>query len=384
MGSPIYLDYNATTPIAPEVIEAMLPALRENWGNPSSAHAYGRRARRAVEHSRGQVAELLGCEPGEIIFTSGGTESDNAAIVGIAEGLEHRGRHVVTSAIEHQAVEESCVYLERRGWSVTRIGVDADGLVDSAAVENAIRPDTTLISIMHANNETGVIQPVEEIRRFAEPREIVVHTDAAQAVGKIGARVDDLNVDALTVAGHKLYGPKGVGALYLRRGTPFAGFMRGAGHEGGRRSGTEDVAEIVGFGAACRLAVEELPGRTDHLRALRDRLEANLRARLPDLVVHGGNVERLPNTLYAAIPGVEAVQLLARAEGVASAAGAACHSDEAHVSRTLKAMGVADALALSTLRLTVGRPTTMQDVDLAAERIADAAEALRALPPGER
>ena len=377
MDDPIYLDYNATTPPAPEVIEAMVPALRELWGNPSSVHAYGQRARRAVERAREQVASLLGCHTDEVVFTAGGTESDNAAIVGVAEALADRGRHLVISAIEHAAVGEACRYLEGRGWTVTRVGVDGNGRVDPTGVTAAVRQDTVLVSIMHANNETGVVQPVTEIGSALRARGVVFHTDAAQTVGKLETRVDDLNVDLLTVAAHKLYGPKGVGALYLRRGTPFSGLLRGAGHEAGRRAGTEDVAGIVGLGRACSLAQQELPERAAHMREMRDRLEHGLCERIPDLLIHGGRAERLPNTLLAALPGADATELVARLDGVALGSGAACHSGKAHVSATLAAMGVPEELALCTLRMTVGRPTTAREIDAALERIVPCALELR-------
>ncbi|HET6277453.1 MAG TPA: cysteine desulfurase family protein, partial [Candidatus Polarisedimenticolia bacterium] len=231
---PIYLDYNATSPVAPEVAEAMIPALRDLWGNPSSPHVYGRRARAAVETARQQVAALLGCEQDEVIFTAGGTEADNAAIIGVAEAAADRGRHLVISAVEHAAVEEPCRYLERRGWEVTRVGVDRNGRVATGEVEEALRADTALISIIHAQNETGVLQPIAEIGRLARSRGSPMHSDTAQSIGKMAVTAAALHADLLTVAGHKLYAPKGVGALFLRRGTPFAGFMRGAGHESGR------------------------------------------------------------------------------------------------------------------------------------------------------
>jgi cysteine desulfurase len=376
MSDPIYLDYNATTPPADEVIEAMLPALRDGWGNPSSAHAYGRRARAAIDRARVQVASLLGCSPAEIVFTSGGTESDNAAIVGVAEARADDGRHIVTSTIEHPAVESACAYLERRGWSVTRVGVDARGLVDAEAVEAALRPDTTLVSIMHAHNETGVIQPVAAISRLVRPRGIVLHTDAAQSVGKLAVDVDELGVDLLTVAGHKFYGPPGVGALYLREGTAFSSFLRGGGHESGRRAGTETVPQIVGLGAACELAENELPRRTERMLELRWRLERGLRERIPELVVHGDGVERLPNTLYLSIPGLDANRLLERLPEVAMATGSACHAGETHVPQVLRSMSVDEAVAMGSLRLTVGRPTTTDEVDRAAERIAAVAREL--------
>jgi cysteine desulfurase len=375
MNPPIYLDHNATTPVAAEVLEVMIPVLRDAWGNPSSSHAYGRRAAAVVDRARGQVASLLACEPGEVVFTSGGTESDNAALVGAAEALADRGRHLIVSAVEHPAVEQVCAYLERRGWNVARVRVGRDGRVPPEAVAEALRTDTVLVSVMHANNETGVLQPIAEISRIVRSRGIVLHTDAAQSVGKVPVRVDDLGVDLLTVAGHKLYAPKGVGALYIRRGTPFAGFLRGAGHEAGRRAGTESTAHVAGLGAACELAEREERTRAAHLSALRDRLEARLRAGLPDLHVHGSGAERLPNTLSAAIPGVDANRLLSQLEDVAAAAGAACHSGRAEPSRVLRAMGVPDALALATLRLSVGRGTTAGEIDAAAAEIVRRARA---------
>ncbi len=374
---PIYLDYNATSPVAPEVTEAMVPALRDLWGNPSSPHVYGRRAREAVEKAREQVAALLGCSTDEVIFTGGGTEADNAAIIGVAEAVAERGRHLVISTVEHPAIEEPCRYLESRGWEITRVGVDQDGRVATGEVEAALRPGTALISIIHAQNETGVLQPIAEVGRLARSRGILFHSDTAQSVGKLPFTVAELNVDLLTVAGHKLYAPKGVGALFLRRGTPFAGFIRGAGHESGRRAGTENVPAIVGLGAACALASHELPGRTEHLREVRNRLEDQLRGKLPDMVVHGGNVERLPNTISVAFPGTIAQELATRAEGLAVAAGAACHSGKPHTSSVLKAMGIPDLLALATLRLSVGSPTNLDDADRAALILANTIATLK-------
>ena len=375
ISDPIYLDYNATTPVAPEVLEAMVPALRDLWGNPSSAHIYGRRAQAAIDVARNQVASLLGCHDDEVVFTSGGTESNNAAIVGVAEATSDRGRHIITSAIEHPAVERVCAYLERRGWSVTRVGVGADGRVDPLQIEAALQPGTVLVSVMHANNETGVVQPVREIAAIVRPRGVILHTDAAQSVGKLDARTDRLNVDLLTVAGHKLYAPKGVGALYVRRGTPYARFLHGADHESGRRSGTESTPLVVGLGAACALAESELPRRAAHMREMRDRLESSLRERLPDIVVHAAGAPRLPNTLFAAIPGVDSNQLLSRLEGVAAAAGAACHAGESEPSHVLRAMGVDDRLAVCTIRLSVGRDTVTDEIDAAVGRICKAARA---------
>jgi cysteine desulfurase len=376
MDGPIYLDHNATTPLAPEVVEAMVTALRDLWGNPSSAHPYGAAAREAVDHARAQVAELLGCDPDEIVFTSGGTESNNAAIIGTAEALEDRGRHLVISAVEHAAVDEPCRYLEGRGFSVDRVAVGTDGRVKLDDLRLALRPDTTMISVMHAQNETGVIQPIGEIARVARDQGVVFHTDAVQTVGKIPVRTREFGVDLLSLAGHKFYGPKGIGALFIKHGTPFSGFIRGTGHEGGRRSGTLNVAGIVGLGEACALASREIEHRPAHLLELRDRLEGRLRKHFPDLVVHGDEAERLPNTLYAGFPGVNANALIGKLEGVATASGAACHAGVGEPSRVLAAMGVPPELAVCTLRLTVGRSNDLDEMDVAAERIAEAASKL--------
>jgi len=374
---PIYLDYNATSPVAPEVVEAVFPALRDLWGNPSSPHIYGRRARKAVETAREQVAGLLGCAPDEVIFTGGGTEADNAAILGVAEASAERGRHLVTSAVEHPAIDEPCRYLEGRGWTVTRVGVDRNGRIPVTDVEAALRSDTVLISIIHAQNETGVLQPIAEIGRLARSRGIVFHSDTAQSAGKLPFTTGELSVDLLTIAGHKLYAPKGVGALFLRRGTPFAGFMRGAGHESGRRAGTENVPAIVGLGAACALASRQQPERSRHLLEMRTRLETQLRRHSGEVVIHGEAVERLPNTISIAFPGTIAQEVASRADGLAVAAGAACHSGKPHVSRVLAAMGIPDDLALATLRLSVGSPTTGDEVDRAAAILARTVGALK-------
>jgi cysteine desulfurase len=376
---PIYLDYNATTPVAPEVVEAVVGALRESWGNLSSVHAYGVRARHAVEQARTQVAELIGSGPDEVMFTSGGTEADNAALFGVTEALRDRGRHLIVSAVEHPAVAAVCDELSARGFGVTRVPVDSEGRVRPADVEAAIQPDTVLISVMHAQNETGVIQPIAEISARARPRGIVVHSDTAQSVGKIPVNVDALGVDLLTVAGHKLYAPKGVGALYLRHTTPFSPFLRGAGHESGRRAGTENTPAIVGLGAACALATSEMDQRQAHLAALRDRLQAALLDAFPDLVIHGQGAERLPNTLSTAIPGVRADPLFAALPGIATAAGSACDAGagDGHVSAALSAMGVSDDIARCTMRLTVGRPTTTDEIDRAAAAIVQAARSTR-------
>jgi len=366
----IYLDFNATTPVAPEVLEAMLPALREHWGNPSSDHAWGRRARAVIETARAQVAALVGAAPDEVVFTGGGTEADNAAVLGVATALEHRGRHLVISAIEHPAVAAAAAALERRGFRVSRVAPGPEGAVDPDAVEAAFAPDTTLVSVMHANNETGVIQPVREIARRARRREIVVHTDAAQSVGKLPVRLDDLGADLLTIAGHKLHAPKGIGALVRARGAPCASLLVGGSHESGRRAGTENTAGIVGLGAACALAGAELERRRERLERRRERLEAGLARRLPGLVIHGARAARLPNTTSVAFPGVDAAALLAVLPNLAASTGAACHARGRQPSAVLTAMGVPDELALSTLRLSVGRSTTAEEIDRAVGLIA--------------
>jgi cysteine desulfurase len=363
MTATIYLDFNATTPPAPEVIAAMEEALREGWGNPSSRHSQGNRARKIVEHARVRTASLLACHTDEIVFTSGGTESDHAAILGVAEALRHRGRHVVVSAIEHPAVEEACRALESTGGSVTRVGVDREGRLSPDDVERALREDTVLVSVMHANNETGVLQPIGEIAARVRTRGVLVHTDAAQSVGKIRVRVDDLGVDLVTVAGHKFHAPKGVGALYVRRGTPIVPWLRGGGQERGLRGGTEPVPAIAGLGAACSLWEEEGERRTEHLAAMRDRLERSLRRIVAGVVVHGGRAPRLPNTLSLSIPGVRAADLMRAVPELAISAGAACHEERSAPSSVLTAMGITPESAASTLRFSTGRTTTEAEVD---------------------
>jgi len=379
VNRPIYLDYNGTTPHHPEVIAAMRPFLEEEFGNPSSGHLYAVRPRQAVARARRQLADLLGCTPAEVVFTSGGTEANNWAILGSALGLAERGRHIVTSCVEHPAVLNVCRFLEERhGFAVTRVAVDGHGRVDPAAVAAALRPDTVLVSIMHANNEVGTIQPIAAIARLARERGVRVHTDAAQSVGKIPVLVEDLGVDLLSVAGHKLYAPKGVGALYVRRGTALGPLLHGAGQEGGLRAGTENVLEIVGLGQACEIARRDLAETGARLRVLRDRLEAALAAAVPEMRVNGHPEKRLPNTLNVSFRGLAANRLLeAIGLEVAASAGAACHADRTEISHVLAAMGVPEAWAAGTLRLTVGRMTTAAEVDAAAAVIAREVAALR-------
>jgi cysteine desulfurase len=383
---PIYLDINATTPIDPRVADAMLPYLREHFGNPSSGHAYGVATRRAVEAARAQVAALLGCAVDEVIFTSGGSESNNTAIKGVAAAYRDRGNHVVTSAVEHPAVIEVCRYLEGQGFRVTYVEVDGAGRVDPADVEKAITTGTILVTIMHANNEVGTIQPIAEIAAIARTRGVLVHSDCAQSVGKIPVSVAELGVDLLSLAGHKLYAPKGIGALYVRAGVKLEKLMHGADHEMNQRAGTENVLEIVGLGKACELVAKE-QGAQDHLRRLRDRLEQGIRERIPAAHVHGHPEHRLPNTCSIAFPGLEANTILAELDGVAASAGAACHADHVDVSAVLQAMHVPVEVAMGTIRLSVGRFTTEEEIDRAIEAIADVVGRLsprgsRAVPAG--
>jgi cysteine desulfurase NifS/selenium donor protein len=367
---PIYLDYNATTPIDPRVADAMIPFIREHFGNPSSVHAYGVEARKAVDRARAQVAALLGCEVYEVIFTSGGSESNNFAIKGVAHAYRSRGNHIITSAVEHPAVTEVLRFLEGEGYKVTYLPVDEHGLVDPARVADAITPATILITIMHANNEVGTIEPVEEIAKTARSRDILIHSDCAQSVGKVPVNVDDLGVDLLSIAGHKIYAPKGVGALYIRSGVNLEKQMHGANHEMNWRAGTENVIEIAGLGEACAIVGESLYDHSEHMRDLRDRLESGLRESFPEIRVNGHPEKRLPNTLSVSFRGLEANTILSELSGVAASAGAACHSDRVEVSSVLEAMAVPLEYAMGTIRFSVGRFTTGEEVDRALEEIA--------------
>ncbi len=370
MRTPVYLDYNATTPLAPEVAEAIAPCLGGLFGNPSSPHSYGIAAKRAVERARAQVAGMLRCRRDEVIFTSGGTEANNLAIFGVAQALRARGRHIITSAIEHPAVVEPCRWLERHGYAVTTLPVDQQGRVSPQDLAGALREDTILVTIMHANNEVGTVQPIAEMARLARQAGALFHTDAAQTAGKLPVEVEALGVDLLSIAGHKLYAPKGVGALYVRAGTPLEPFTRGAGHERGLRPGTENLIGIVGLGAAAALAQSHLEQDARHLAAMRDRLKVGLRGLGVDMRVHGHPSERLPNTLSVGFRSIEAEDLLVElADEVAASAGAACHAGDVTVSDTLRAMEVPLAYARGTLRFSVGRYTTAEEIDHAIAAI---------------
>jgi len=367
--SAIYLDYNATTPIDPRVAEAMLPYLHGLYGNPSSGHSFGQEARRGVDAARGQVADLLGCQAEDLIFTSGGTEANNHAIKGVAFAHRNRGNHIITSSIEHPAVTEVCRYLEGQGFRVTYLPVDDTGLVEVGQLESALTGETVLVTIMHANNEVGSIQPIAEIAEASHRRGALVHADCAQSVGKIPVKVGELGVDLLSVAGHKLYAPKGIGALYIKPGVQLEKFMHGASHEQNRRAGTENVIEMVGLGMACQLIEENLSVYAGHMREMRDSLEQGLSATGADLRINGHPKRRLPNTSSVSFRGVEADRILASLPTVAASAGAACHSDQVEVSHVLAAMGVPTEYAMGTLRFSVGRFTTSEEIERAVTEV---------------
>ncbi|MBS0010334.1 MAG: selenide, water dikinase SelD [Bacteroidales bacterium] len=375
----IYLDYNATTPVAHEVAEAMRPYISEYFGNPSSLHSYGLKTKIAIEKARSQVAGLINCEPSEIIFTSGGTESNNYAIKGIAFRHRSRGNHIITSSVEHPAVFEVCRYLEKAGFEISYLPVDEYGRVDPSRLKDAIRHSTILVSIMHANNEVGTIQPIEEIAAMARAKNIYFHTDAAQSVAKIKTDVREMAVDLMSIAGHKIYAPKGIGALYIRSGVELEKLMHGADHEQNLRAGTENVLEIVGLGEACELASRNLGKYQNIYRKTRDKLQSLLSESLPGTRVNGHPEERLPNTLSISFPGVEANTLISRLENVAASAGAACHAESIDVSEVLKAMHVPLEFAMGTIRFTTGRETSMDDVKRASEEIIATASSLMRL-----
>ena len=370
----IYLDYNATTPIAPEVARAMQPYLREEFGNPSSDYAAGRRAREAVDQARGQVAALLGCRPGEIVFTGGATEANNTVLKGIAQSCG-RGQ-IITTAIEHPSVLAPCRFLQCLGFEVTFLPVDASGRVDPGEVRRALTAKTILISVMHANNETGALQPLGEIGALAREAGVAFHTDAAQSVGKIPVSVEEIQVDFLTLAGHKFYGPKGVGALYVRAGRTFSPLFHGASQEGGRRAGTENVPYIVALGEACRLARERVPEDAGRLKGLRDLLHDRLRSSFPELVLNGPEKERLPNTLNVSFPGYSGAAILGGIPELAASLGAACHAGEEEISPVLAAMQISREVARGAVRLSVGRPTTEAEVERATTLMLERVRAL--------
>lgn len=340
----------------------MAPYWNEVYGNPSGLHWAGFPGREAVETARRQVADLLSCLPEEIVFTSGGTESNNHAIQGTYFALRQKGNHVITTAVEHPAVLEPCRFLERIGAKVTVLTVDGTGLVDPDDVRRAVIPGTILISVMHANNEVGTIQPIEEVAKIAHERGVRFHTDAAQSVGKIPIQVNDLGVDLLSVAGHKLYGPKGTGVLYIRKGTPLEPLLHGAGHESGRRAGTENVPLIVGLGKACELA-REGPGM-EKIKSLRDRLHRGLMEKFGDRIsLNGHPTRRLPNTLNVNFFDHTGAEILSRLDGIAASTGSACHSGSVHLSPVLRAMGISPEIGKGAIRFSLGRSTTEEEIE---------------------
>jgi len=370
MKLPIYLDYNATTPVAPEVAAAIEPFLRTHFGNPSSSHVYGRRAQEGVANARAHVAALIGASESEIVFTGCATEANNLAIFGMAKALQANRKHIVTSAIEHPAVMQPCLQLREVGWDVTIVPVDGDGRLDLGALARMLRDDTALVTIMHANNEVGTLQDIPGIAQLAHARGALVHTDAAQSVGKVPVDVGALGVDLLTIAGHKFYATKGVGALYVRRGTSIAPLMAGADHEHGLRPGTENVPAIVGLGEAARLAREGQSSRQTELGRMRDLLHGLLADGVPNLMLNGHAEHRLPNTLNVSFPGVSGRDLLqAVDDDVAASVGSACHSGTSTVSGVLAAMGIDFKRATGAVRLSAGVFTTQEEIRHAARAL---------------
>jgi cysteine desulfurase len=373
----IYLDHNATTPVAPEVMEAMQPHWGAEFGNPSSGYPLGRSAKDALEAARTRVADLLGSAPSEVLFTSGGTESNNAVIKGVAYSLKDKGRHAITTAIEHPAITNPCLFLVSQGYDITFLPVDTTGRVDPSAVQEAIRSDTILISVMHANNETGTVEPIAEIGSIARRAGILFHSDAAQSAGKIPVPVSELGVDFVSLAGHKMYAPKGIGGLYMKKGVQIEPFLHGAGQESGRRAGTENVMFAAALGRACRLAQERMHRDAGRIRRLRDRLHEGLSEAIPGLVLNGNSQHRLPNTLNVSFPGVEGGKLLDAVPEICASTGAACHDRSITISHVLAAMNTPEETARGAVRLTLGHGNTEEEIDRAADLLAGAYNALK-------
>lgn len=370
MSDPVYLDYNATTPIDPRVVEAMLPYLREHFGNPSSDHVFGQRAKAAIDTARAEVAALIGARPEEIVFTGSATEANNLALLGAGRARLGRGRtSLVTSSVEHPSVARPLRELLPPVWELIELPVDATCRVGPAMADHSITPEVALVSVMLANNEVGTIQPIRAIADLAHAAGALMHVDAAQAVGKITVNVDELGCDLLTLAGHKFYAPKGIGALYVRTGTPITPIMQGAGHERGLRPGTENVPHIVALGAAARLAHEELAEESAGIQLLRDALHSRLASAIPGLMLNGHAEERLPNTLNLSFPGVNGWDMLARAKKLAASTGSACHAGNHAVSGVLAAMGCTPKRSAEAVRLSLGRFTTEAEIGIAADAL---------------
>jgi len=383
MAKKVYLDHSATTPVRPEVVEVINRYLVEAWGNPSSIHSFGREAKKGLEEARSQVAGLIKAQPEEIVFTSGGTEADNLAILGTAAGYEKKGRHVIISSIEHHAALDSAKALEKEGFRVTYLPVTAEGLVRVEDVAEAITPETTLISVMHVNNEVGTIQPIAEIGALAKEKGIVFHTDAVQSAGKLPLDVNELNVDLMSLSGHKIYGPKGVGALYIRKGIRIKSRVFGGGQERKRRPGTENVPGIVGFGKAAELIAEELGEETAREAMLRDKLFDGLLNAIPDIVANGSRQQRVCNNVNISVRYIEGESLLLNLDmkGIAASSGSACTSGSLDPSHVLLAMGLPHEVAHGSLRFTLGRETTEEDVDYVVEVLPEIVARLRSMSP---
>ena len=379
----IYLDHNATTPVHPEVIEAMLTCYKNTFGNASSVHSFGQEARKVIEETRQTVADFLGAKPEEIVFTSGGTESDNFALKGVAYAQESKGKHIITSSIEHHAVLNTCKYLEKKGWKVTYLPVDKYGLVNPEEVEKALTKETVLITIMQANNETGTIEPIAEIGKITRDKGIYFHTDAVQSVGKIPLNVDELNLDLLSLSGHKIYGPKGIGVLYIRKGTKIESLIQGGHHERNRRAGTENVPSIVGLGKTIEIASREIKSEKEKLQTLRDRLQRGIEEEIDQVYLNGHPSKRLPNTLNMSFEFVEGESLILSLDlkGVAVSTGSACTSGTLEPSHVLGAMGVAPALSQGSLRFSLGRDNTEEEIDYTVEALKEIVQRLRAMSP---
>ncbi len=379
----VYLDYAATTPTDPEVVAAMEPYFFEKFGNASSLHAYGQEAKKALEDSREELAGFINARPEEILFTSGGTESDNTALFGVAYAMEKKGNHIITSAIEHQAITEPAKFLEKKGFKITYLGVDKDGLVSPDELKKAITDKTILISIMHANNEIGTIQPISRLARIAKEKGIYFHTDTVQTVGHIPVDVEELNVDLFSLSAHKFYGPKGVGALYIRKGTRLETFMRGGDQERGRRASTHNVSGIVGLAKAVRLCRENMESEAKFQISLRDRLIKEIPARIPEVRLNGHPQLRLPNNVNFSIKYIEGESILLSLDmlGIACSTGSACTSSSLEPSHVLLAIGLDHATAHGSLRITMGRWTTEADIDYLLEKLPGVVQKLRAMSP---
>ena len=377
----IYLDYAATAPLLPEVMDAMLPFFVSRFGNPSGIHGTGRDARKAVEEARRQTAEVLGAESREICFTSCGSESDNLAIQGTAYALQEKGRHLITTSIEHPAVLNTCRWLEKQGFMVTYLQPDRDGIVSPDTVRNAVRPDTILVSVMTANNEIGTVEPVNEIGRICRELGVVFHTDAVQAVGLLPLKAEKMNADLISLSAHKFHGPKGIGALYIRKGTRLEPLIRGGSQESGRRAGTENVPGIVGLGKAIAIAEKEREENAERIRKLRDLLAESVMNAVPDAKINGHMKYRLPNNCHFSFPGVESEVLLLRLdlEGIAASGGSACTSGSMEPSHVLQAIGLDDELTKGSIRLTLGRETTSEEIRKTAQVLPDIVKDLQSM-----